>query len=76
MSSLMPTSQNPLTGRAYSQRYHTILEVRGLVLHDLCLPARALTRASRLAFAPQARKKLPVWEQRNEFFEMLSKKKM
>merc|ERR1719353_1009587 len=46
MASLMPTSQNPLTGRSYSQRYHTILE---------------------------ARKKLPVWEQRNEFFDMLSK---
>merc|ERR1719353_675695 len=46
MASLMPTSQNPLTGRSYSQRYHTILE---------------------------ARKKLPVWEQRNEFFEMIGK---
>jgi len=42
----MPTSTNPLTGRAYSQRYYQILE---------------------------ARKKLPVWEQRNEFFEMLAK---
>merc|ERR1719353_2607704 len=28
MASLMPTSQNPLTGRSYSQRYHTILAQR------------------------------------------------
>ena len=39
-------ANNPLTSRAYSQRYYQILE---------------------------ARKRLPVWEQRNEFFEMVSK---